>query len=452
MQLKKENILIVDDDIHILELLQRHLQSWNYHTYKAISVKEAVQILRDTNINLLITDLKMPEIDGTELIKFVSEHYPHLPKLVITGYPSVQDSLAAMKSGVVDYLTKPFTKEELKSAIDKSMDPGASNLKNVNTLQPGYERKTKVAGEEEFSYGGIIGNSEKIKDVIQIIERVKDNKATIFIKGESGTGKELVARAIHYQGKYSRAPFVSVNCGGIPENLLESELFGYTKGAFTGADSNRLGFFQAANGGTIFLDEIGNASKAVQSRLLRVLQEKEVVKVGAQKAEKIDVRVITATNSNLKEMIANDAFREDLYYRLTVVEIDVPPLRERKEDISLLVDRFLFKYGVEYKDRFVKISPEAFAILKRYDWPGNIRELENVIQRAVIMCEKEIRVEHLPDALKYSIDFPKDELLPLKEIEKRYIRKVLNATGNNKTKAAAILGIDRKTIRQKLSD
>lgn len=452
MQLKKENILIVDDDIHILELLQRHLQSWNYHTYKAISVKEAVQILRDTNINLLITDLKMPEIDGTELIKFVSEHYPHLPKLVITGYPSVQDSLAAMKSGVVDYLTKPFTKEELKSAIDKSMDHGASNLKKTNTLQSGYERKTKVAGEEEFGYGGIIGNSEKIKDVFQIIERVKDNKATIFIKGESGTGKELVARAIHYQGKYSRAPFISVNCGGIPENLLESELFGYTKGAFTGADSNRLGFFQAANGGTIFLDEIGNASKAVQSRLLRVLQEKEVVKVGAQKAEKIDVRIITATNSNLKEMISNDAFREDLYYRLTVVEIDVPPLRDRKEDISLLVDRFLFKYGVEYKDRFVKISPEAYAILQRYDWPGNIRELENVIQRAVIMCDKEIRVEHLPDALKYSIDFPKDEFLPLKEIEKRYIRKVLNATGNNKTQAAAILGIDRKTIRQKLSD
>uniref|UniRef100_UPI0030D98048 sigma-54 interaction domain-containing protein n=1 Tax=uncultured Marixanthomonas sp. TaxID=757245 RepID=UPI0030D98048 len=259
-------------------------------------------------------------------------------------------------------------------------------------------------------------------------------------------------RAIHYKGKFSRAPFIAVNCGGIPENLLESELFGYTKGAFTGAEKNRDGFFQAANGGTIFLDEIGNASTAVQSRLLRVLQEKEVVKVGAQKAEKIDVRIIAATNSDLKEMIKKETFREDLFYRLTVVEIEVAPLRERKKDIPLLVDKFLFKYGVEYKDRFVKITPEALAILNRYDWPGNIRELENIIQRAIIMCDGTIEVEHLPNSLKFNINFPEEELLPLKEMEKRYIQKVLNATENNKTKAAEILGIDRKTIRQKLSE
>ncbi|RKS53390.1 DNA-binding NtrC family response regulator [Gillisia mitskevichiae] len=442
MQLKKENILIVDDDINIRELLQRHLQSWNYHTYKAVSVKEAVGILRDTKIDLLITDLRMPEIDGSELIKFVSEHYPKLPKLVITGYPSVQDSLSAIKSGVVDYLTKPFTKAELEQAINKSVD-GKTDV--VTSL-------SKAENLKDSTYGEIIGNSEKIHDVIQIIERVKDNKATIFIKGESGTGKELVARAIHYQGKFSRAPFITVNCGGIPENLLEAELFGYTKGAFTGAEKNRDGFFQAANGGTIFLDEIGNASTAVQSRLLRVLQEKEVVKVGAQKAEKIDIRIIAATNSDLKEMIKKETFREDLYYRLTVVEIDVAPLRERKEDILLLVEKFLFKYGVEYKDRFIKISPEASAILERYDWPGNIRELENVIQRAVIMCDKIVDVENLPDSLKYSIQFPDNELLPLKDMEKLYIQKVLNATNNNKTKAAEILGIDRKTIRMKLED
>lgn len=440
MQLKKENILIVDDDINIRELLQRHLQSWNYHTYKAVSVKEAVQILRDTKIDLLITDLRMPEIDGSELIKFVSEHYPKLPKLVVTGYPSVQDSLSAIKSGVVDYLTKPFTKAELEQAINKSVE-GKADARSSST---------NAEIKKENTYGEIIGNSEKIHDVIQIIERVKDNKATIFIKGESGTGKELVARAIHYQGKFSRAPFITVNCGGIPENLLEAELFGYTKGAFTGAEKNRDGFFQAANGGTIFLDEIGNASTAVQSRLLRVLQEKEVVKVGAQKAEKIDVRIIAATNSDLKEMIKKGTFREDLYYRLTVVEIEVAALRERKEDISLLVEKFLFKYGVEYKDRFLKISPEASAILERYDWPGNIRELENVIQRAVIMSDKIVEVENLPDSLKYSIQFPDNELLPLKDMEKLYIQKVLNATNNNKTKAAEILGIDRKTIRMKL--
>ncbi|MFT6638828.1 MAG: DNA-binding NtrC family response regulator [Flavobacterium sp.] len=442
MKLLKENILIVDDDVNILELLQRHLQSWNYHVYKAISVKEAVVILRDTNIDLLITDLKMPEIDGFELIKFVSDHYPKLPKLVITGYPSVQDSLAAIKSGVVDYLTKPFTKDELQSSLDKFLI-----FSEVKT------QKTETLLDEKInSYGEIIGNSEKINDVIQVIERVKDNKATIFIKGESGTGKELVARAIHYQGKFSRAPFIAVNCGGIPENLLESELFGYVKGAFTGADTTREGFFQAANGGTIFLDEIGNASLAVQSRLLRVLQEKEVVKVGATKAEKIDVRIIAATNSDLQDMIKKQTFREDLFYRLTVVEINVAPLRERKDDIQLLVDKFLFKYGVEYKDRFVKITAEALAVLERYHWPGNIRELENIIQRAVIMCEKIIDIEHLPDHLKYALHFSPETLQPLKIIEKQYIEKVLRATGNNKTKAAEILQIDRKTIREKLSD
>jgi DNA-binding NtrC family response regulator len=442
MLLRKENILIVDDDVDILELLQRHLQSWNYHTYKAVSVKEAVTILRDTKIDLLITDLKMPEIDGAELIKFVSEHYPKLPKLVVTGYPSVQDSLSFIKSRVVDYLTKPFTREELQNAVNKSLAISKEN--NQKTIKPSEEKNKP--------YGEIIGNSEKIQDVIQIIERIKDNKATVFINGESGTGKELVARAIHYQGQFARAPFIVVNCGAIPENLLEAELFGYVKGAFTGADTNREGFFQAANGGTIFLDEIGNAPLAVQLRLLRVLQEKEVIKVGAQKPEKIDIRIIAATNSDLRDMIQKQTFREDLFYRLTVVEIHVAPLRERKEDIPVLVDKFLFKYGVEYKDRFINITPEALAILNRYNWPGNIRELENVVQRAVIMCDKIIDVAHLPEHLKYTLEFSDTSFEPLKVIEKKYIEKVLRATGNNKTKAAEILQIDRKTIRQKLSE
>lgn len=442
MQLKKENILIVDDDVQILELLHRHLQSWNYHTYKAVSVKEAVTILKDTSIDLLITDLKMPEVDGFELIKFVSEHYPKLPKLMVTGYPNVQDSLAAIKSGVVAYLTKPFTKEELKTAIDKSLTLSNSQV----------QKGTKNSLNLEKGYGEMIGNSEKIQEVFQVIERVKNNKATIFIKGESGTGKELVARSIHYNGKFSKAPFIAVNCGGIPENLLEAELFGYIKGAFTGAENNRDGYFQAANGGTIFLDEIGNASLAVQSRLLRVLQEKEVIKIGSQKVEKVDVRVIAATNSDLQEMIRKQTFREDLFYRLTVVEIEVPSLRERKDDIPLLVDKFLFKYGVEYKDGFVKITPEALNVLQRYHWPGNIRELENSIQRAVIMSDRIIDVSHLPEHLKYVIDFPDEGLFTLREMEKRYIKKVLNATQNNKTKAAEILQIDRKTLREKLKE
>lgn len=441
MVLNKENILLVDDDIHILELIQRHLQSLNYHTYKAVSVKEAIEILKDKNIDLLITDLKMPGVDGLELVKYVSEHYPEIPKLVVTGYPSIGGALEVMKSGVMDYLTKPFTKEELKKAVSKSLE-----LKPQKHISEKADNKV-----DAVSYGELIGNSDAIKKVTEIIERVKDNKATVFISGESGTGKELVARSIHYMGKYARSPFIAVNCGAIPENLLEAELFGYTKGAFTGANENRNGFFQAANKGTLFLDEIGNASMATQLRLLRVLQEKEVTRLGSQKVEKVDVRLIAATNIDLKELIKKDKFREDLYYRLTVVQIDVPPLRERLEDVALLTEKFLFKYGVEYKDRLLKISSEALHILERYLWPGNIRELENVVQQAIIMCDKQVEVKNLPDYLKYKIDFPSEnELLPLKEVEKNHILKVLKSTNNNKSKAAKILQIDRKTLSEKI--
>ena len=437
MGLNKENVLIVDDDVNILELIHRHLQSFNYHTYKAVSVKEALVILKDSKIDLLITDLKMPDVDGLQLVKYVSEHYPKLPKLVVTGYPSVDDAMSVIKSGALDYLVKPFTKEELKQAVLKSFT--GSSLGKVTASGPSVSKNNKVD-----AYG------EAIKKVTDIIDRVKDNKATVLINGESGTGKELVARSVHYMGKFSRAPFVAVNCGAIPESLLEAELFGYAKGAFTGANENRNGFFQAADKGTLFLDEIGNASLSVQSKLLRALQEKEVIKVGSQKIEKIDIRVIAATNSNLYSQVQKKLFREDLYYRLTVVEINVPSLRERKEDIPLLVDKFLLKYGVEYKDRLVTIAPEALELLMRYPWPGNIRELENVIQRAVIMCDKRIEIDNLPDNLKFKIDFPEDNLLPLREVEKRYILKVLEATDNNKSKAAEILQIDRKTLRQKI--
>ncbi|MEQ8420390.1 MAG: sigma-54 dependent transcriptional regulator [Arenibacter algicola] len=443
MGFNKENVLIVDDDVNILELIHRHLQSFNYHTYKAVSVKEALVILKDSKIDLLITDLKMPDVDGLQLVKYVSEHYPKLPKLVVTGYPSVDDAMSVLKSGALDYLVKPFTKEELKQAVLKS-------FKGNSPSKAGSNGHAASKNNNVDAYGELIGRSEAIKKVTDIIDRVKDNKATVLINGESGTGKELVARSVHYMGKFSRAPFVAVNCGAIPESLLEAELFGYAKGAFTGANENRNGFFQAADKGTLFLDEIGNASLSVQSKLLRALQEKEVVKVGSQKIEKIDIRVIAATNSNLYSQVQKKLFREDLYYRLTVVEINVPSLRERKEDIPLLVNKFLLKYGVEYKDRLVTIAPEALELLLRYPWPGNIRELENVIQRAVIMCDKRIEIDNLPDNLKYKIDFPEDNLLPLKEVEKKYILKVLEATDNNKSKAAEILQIDRKTLRQKI--
>ncbi|WP_271406861.1 sigma-54-dependent transcriptional regulator [Tenacibaculum soleae] len=439
--LEKENILIVDDDIQILELIQRHLLSLNYHTYKAISVKEALQILQSKTIDLLITDLQMPDVDGLELIKYSSEHFPNIPKLVVTGFPSIDGALEVMKSGAVDYITKPFTKDELKLAILKSLK---NNLKPQKCISVNKNIKKN-------SYGDLIGSSEAMKKVTDVIDRLKNNKATVFISGQSGTGKELVARSIHYQGEFSSQPFIAVNCGAIPENLLESELFGYVKGAFTGAESNREGFFQAANKGTLFLDEIGNASTATQLRLLRVLQEKEVVRVGSQKVEKIDVRVIAATNINLQELVKKGKFREDLYYRLTVVQINIPTLAERISDIPLLIEKFLFKYGIEYKDRYLKINSAAVKILERHHWPGNIRELENVIQRAVIMCDKSVEVSDLPDYIKYQIDFSKtQELISLKEFEKKYITQVLAAVNNNKTKAAEILKIDRKTLRERL--
>lgn len=440
MALRKENILIVDDDIDILELLQRHLKSMDFHTYKAISVKEALFILKDTEIDLLITDIQMPEVDGLQLLRYANEHFPDMPKLVVTGYPSVDGALEVIKSGAMDYLTKPFTKEELKTSIAKAFSH------RPKTASP----QSKKENHANNRYADMVGESEAFHKVTNIIERVKDNKATVLVKGESGTGKELVARAIHCSGKYSRAPFIAVNCGAIPENLQEAELFGYKKGAFTGANENRNGFFQAAEGGTLFLDEIGTASLAVQTKLLRALQEKEITKVGSQKTEKVDIRIIAATNADLQEDIKKDTFREDLYYRLTVVEVNVPPLRERKSDIPLLVEKFLRKYGVEYKDRLLRIAPEALRVLERYHWPGNIRELENIVQRAVIMSDGIIGVKDLPDFLKFQIEFPERGFVPLREMEKEYVQRVLAYTQGNKTKAAEILQIDRKTLRDKL--
>lgn len=438
MSIRKENLLIVDDDFDMLEVLDRHLKQENYHTYKAGSVMEAIDILKHSSIDLLITDLQMPGMNGMELVKYVDDHYPEIPKLVITGYPSIDNALTAIKSGALDYLPKPFTKTELLTSVKKSLVNRTSVKKWIATK------------ENRSNYGGMVGSSAKFEELVDIIERVKNNRATILIRGESGTGKELVARAIHYKGSFAQNPFVAVNCGAIPENLLESELFGSTKGAYTGASETRDGYFQAANGGTIFLDEIGTASLAVQVRLLRVLQEKEVRKLGARNSEKIQVRVIAATNSDLREMVEKGSFREDLYYRLNVVDILTPPLRERKEDILPLAKTFLEKYQRDYGKSGLKLSDKTVEILKRYNWPGNIRELENVIQRAIIMSENEILPQDLPASVKYQIPTVDEELVALKEVEKKHILKVLAAVDQNKSKAAEILQIDRKTLREKI--
>jgi two-component system response regulator HydG len=441
MKLRKENILIVDDDYDMLELLQRNLKILNFHTYKASSVTEAIEILKQSTIDLLITDLQMPGINGLELIKFAQEHFPNVPKLVVTGYPSLDSAVSSVKSGALDYLVKPFKSEELQKAVEHVLKgrstPFKTDLKFI---------------DEVTHYAGMIGKSAQFINLIDVIERVKNNRATVLIQGESGTGKELIARAIHYKGTYASNPFIVVNCGSIPENLLESELFGHVKGAFTGANENRVGFFQAANGGTIFLDEIGNAPLNVQMRLLRVLQEKEITMVGSSQSQKIQVRVIAATNSNLLEMVHKGLFREDLYYRLNVVDITTAPLRERKEDIAAIIAIFLKKYDQEYGKSNSSITDEALKLLLRHSWPGNIRELENVIQRLIIMGESTIDVVSLPDHFKYKLQVLETSLKSLKEVELEHIHNVLQATNNNKTKASEILKIDRKTLRLKLKE
>ncbi|MGM0634583.1 MAG: sigma-54-dependent transcriptional regulator [Bacteroidota bacterium] len=443
MKLKRENVLVVDDNYDMLELLQRNLKALDFHTYKATSVIEAIDILKYAEIHLLITDLQMPEHNGIELVKYANDHFPHIPKLVITGFPSVDGAVEAIQSGAADYLSKPFTNNELKNAIENAFK---NRISSPVDLAPNIE-KTIL---EDKKYAGIVGQSEAFIKLVDTIERVKNNQATILIQGESGTGKELVAKAIHYKGSFAANPFVAVNCGAIAENLLESELFGYEKGAFTGANSSKDGFFQAANGGSIFLDEIATAPMSVQVKLLRVLQEKEVIKVGAQKGKKVNLRIIAATNENLYEKVKNGSFREDLYYRINVVDIEVPPLRKRKEDIALIAENFIQKYAVEFNKKGVEIDENALEILKSYHWPGNIRELENLIQRSIIMAEKNIQIKHLPEHIKYPEPQESVGLSTLREVEKKYIQKVLASVDNNKSKAAKILGIDRKTLSNKI--
>ncbi|MFD1604657.1 sigma-54-dependent transcriptional regulator [Flavobacterium artemisiae] len=443
MNLKKENILIVDDNYDMLALLQRHLKKLKYHTYKASSVNEAIEVLKYTTIDLLITDLNMPNINGIELIRYSEEHYPAMLKLVITGMPSIDNAVKAIKSGALDYLTKPFTADELYKAIQTSFE------RIKNTLE--VSEISIFSNNENENDSLIIGRSDSFRDILETINRVKNNKVNILIEGESGTGKELIARAIHEKGLLAKMPFIAINCGGIAEGLIESELFGHVKGAFTGANESRVGLFQAASGGTIFLDEIGNAPMSFQTKLLRVLQEKEITKIGAVHPEKLNVRIIAATNNDLQQMVVDGTFREDLFYRINVVNIKTTPLRERKEDILPLVQNFLEKYSVEFNKPQIRIDEKVNEILLRYSWPGNIRELENIMQRLIIMSDELIEIKHVPEQLKYHIHEQYENFKSLKEYEKDQILRVLAAVDYNKTKAAKILQIDRKTLNLKIN-
>lgn len=436
----KESILIVDDSPDTLEMLERKLNKKGYRIYLACHVESALSIIDKHQVDLVITDLKMPRLSGLDLIKSVRERYPDIKIMMITGYPTVESAVEAVKGGAEEYLSKPFTDDEFFESFNRVIE----KIRDGQMM-----KKESVTAESRY---GIVAASEAMKEIFRLIEKSAANPVTVLINGESGTGKELVARAIHYQSLRAKAPFVPVNCGAIPETLLESELFGYLKGSFTGATETRAGFFITADGGTLMLDEIGETSLNMQVKLLRVLEDQQVFMVGSQQARQIDVRVIAATNKDLRELVKQNSFREDLYYRLNVINIDLPPLRDRGEDVVLLSNYFLRKYSRKMNRKAPVISEDALQVLKRYDWPGNVRELENLIQRLVIMVDGQtINKADLPSFMKAGVSISRGFERTLEEVEKEYIQDVLNYVNGNKTKAAAILGIDRKTLRRKLS-
>ena len=435
----KERILVVDDSPATLEMLERNLSAAGYHVLAAPGVAEAIKILDDTPTDLVITDLKMPRISGMDLIRYVRENLKNTEVMMITGYATVEGAVDAIKAGAEEYLTKPFTDEELFAAVKRALD----KLKIRVSLQDEAQQSIK-------SRYGLLGESEPMQQVFTVIEKAASTPATVLITGQSGTGKELVSRAIHYSSKRASAPFVPVNCGGIPETLLESELFGYVKGAFTGAIESRAGFFQTADGGTIFLDEVSETSLAMQVKLLRVLQEKEICMVGSTQPRKVNVRILAATNKDLLELVKKGSFREDLYYRLNVIEIPIPPLLDRGDDILLLARHFSQKFAAEAEKPEPQFTDKALEMLRNYAWPGNVRELQNVVHRVVVMTDSQtIDGPDLPALMRYTGVRESGLHRTLADVEAEHIRNVLASVGGNKTRAAEILGIDRKTLREK---
>ncbi len=437
---KKEHILVVDDSVNTLEVLQRNLMSAGYHVFTASGVAEAIEILNGTELDLVITDLKMPKVSGLDLVRHVRENFKNTAVMMITGYPSIEGAVEAVKTGAEEFLPKPFTDAELLSAVGRALDKARFRKFGDST-----------SNQVIPVHRGLIGSSAGMCEVFIAIGKASSASATVLITGESGTGKELAARAIHYSSVRPSAPFVPVNCGGIPEGLLESELFGHVKGAFTGATESRAGFFHAADGGTIFLDEISDMSLAMQVKLLRVLQDKEVCMVGSNRTRKVDVRILAATNKDLQGLVKKVLFREDLFYRLNVITIIIPPLRERGDDILLLTHHFLTQFAAESGKVTHRFSDEALQSLRSYNWPGNVRELENVIQRLVVMTDGDlIEVPDLPSLMRFSALRKTGFDRTLAEVESEYITNVLASVDGNKTRAAEILGIDRKTLREKL--
>jgi DNA-binding NtrC family response regulator len=440
MTTDRETILLVDDAPESLEVLRRNLEGEGFRIFTAPGVAEALRVLDTVPVELVITDYKMPQVSGLDLIRHVRENLPDTEVVMITGYASIEGAIEAIKTGAEGYLPKPFTDEELFEAVRRALEKRS-------------RRRMAAASPPAASIPlpGFIGRSEAMRQVSLAVGKAAETTATVLITGESGTGKELVARAIHYGSRRSAAPFVAVNCGGIPEGLIESELFGHMKGAFTGAVTSRAGFFLTADGGTIFLDEIGELDLSLQVKLLRVLQDKEVTMVGASRPRHVDVRIVAATNKPLRTLVDRQLFRDDLFFRLNVLPIEVPPLRDRGDDVLLLARHFAEKFAREMGRPLPRLSDALLDSLLAYPWPGNVRELENLIQRLVVMAEgEEIDVPSLPASMRFSASRGAPLLRSLAEVEAEHVRAVLDSVDGNKTAAARILGIDRKTLREKL--
>jgi len=439
------HILVVDDEKNYLLLLEALLSEEGYEVTTMQDPEMALMYLKESEVDVLVTDFKMPGMSGQELLERVRATLPHLPVIIMTAYGSVDGAVEAMKCGAFDYINKPFSNDDLLLSINKAVKISEAYRKNrllMDSLKDSHALKK------------IIGSSPAIKKILDLIQKVASTNANVLITGESGTGKELVARAIHYSSSRKDKEFVAVDCSALVETLLESELFGHVKGSFTGAYHTKHGLFELANHGTFFFDEISNLSLNIQAKLLRVIQEREFMKVGDNKKIKVDIRIISASNKDIKEAVEKGEFREDLYYRLSVVPIHLPPLRERKEDIPLLVSHFLKKICKKIKKQPPQVSEEVIEAFKRYPWPGNVRELEHIIERILILEDTDIiKVEHLPSFIIHQ-DREIEEFstlpLSLEEMEKRYIKFVLKYTKGKKTEAARILGINRKTLTLKM--
>jgi DNA-binding NtrC family response regulator len=439
MNQKNHHILIIDDSKLMLKVLQQKLKRSQFHIHATDNIERALEVLNTENIEIVLTDKMMPDTDGLDIIRMVRENYENTGIIMITGYATMQGAIEAVKLGADEYLEKPVKEDELFPAIDRL-------LEKIKRKKVSLGSATGITKQH-----GIVGESSAMHKVFDAMQKVSAIPATVLLTGESGTGKELVARAIHYESPRAGGPFVAVNCSAIPETLLESELFGSVKGAYTGSIENRQGYVQAAKGGTLFLDEISTTSLPLQSKLLRVVQEKEIVQVGDNKPQAVDVKIIVATNHNLQELVKKNLFREDLYYRLNVLSINLPPLSERGDDVFLLVNYFSQKYAGEFGKTVPHFTDDALKVLSEYSWPGNIRELENLVQRLIAMHDSsEIDVKDLPAHMRFHVIPKSNHLKSLSDVELEHINLVLDSVNGNKTKAAEILGIDRKTLRQKL--